>query len=526
MSHLKYMKEINNLTRMDEAIKGPLPRWQKKCLETSNSSANLSINSSRKVTNGSFANTTTGKTPTKKNDTRTRKTPSKGSRKSPSRASSTPAKTPSGGDRFIPSRSTTNFDLGYYKIQQQANAEKDEEKMDNTSPSKKEMQRLIGENLHGGDINNMRVLSYQNKAPAPPEGYLNPLRVVYSQSKTPASLKASTRYIPQTPDRILDAPEIIDDYYLNLIDWSESNILAVALGANVYLWNAATGTIEQLFELEGNDYVCSVAWIQEGPYLAVGTTTGNTQLWDCSQAKRVRVMNGHAARVGSLSWNSHILTTGCRAGQIVHHDVRQREHLISTINAHAQEVCGLKWSPDGKYLASGGNDNMLQIWPSISGQNHTHIQPLYSLNQHQAAVKALAWCPWQNNILASGGGTADRRIRFWNCNTGACLNTVDTKSQVCSLLWSTTYKEIVSGHGYAQNQLTIWKYPAMTKVAELTGHSSRVLHLAMSPDGTTVLSAGADETLRLWKCFQPDPHKKKETSEMKSVPSRLKQSIR
>lgn len=74
------------------------------------------------------------------------------------------------------------------------------------------MQRLMGENLHGGDINNMRVLSYQNKAPAPPEGYLNPLRVVYSQSKTPAGVKASTRYIPQTPDRILDAPEIVDDY--------------------------------------------------------------------------------------------------------------------------------------------------------------------------------------------------------------------------------------------------------------------------------------------------------------------------
>lgn len=99
---------------------------------------------------------------------------------------------------------------------------------------------------------------------------------------------------------------------LNLIDWSESNILAVALGANVYLWNAATGTIEQLLELNGNDYVCSVAWIQEGPYLAVGTTVGNTELWDCSQTKRVRVMNGHAARVGSLSWNSHILTSGCR----------------------------------------------------------------------------------------------------------------------------------------------------------------------------------------------------------------------
>ncbi|XP_015515119.1 cell division cycle protein 20 homolog isoform X2 [Neodiprion pinetum] len=524
MSHLKYMKELNSLTRMDEPVKGPVPRWQKKCLEASNSSINVSINSSRKIMSGSFANSTTSKTPTKRSETRGKKTPAKATKKSPSRASTTPAKTPSGGDRFIPSRSTTNFDLGHYKLQQQNTDDAD--KGETISPSKREMQRLIGENLHGGDINSMRVLSYQNKAPAPPEGYQNPLRVVYSQTKTPASVKASTRYIPQAPDRILDAPDIIDDYYLNLVDWSSSNLLAVALGANVYLWNAGSGTIEQLLELEGSDYVCSVGWIQEGPYLAVGTTTGNTELWDCSQMKRVRVMNGHVSRVGSLAWNSHVLSTGCRSGQIVHHDVRQRDHIVASINAHAQEVCGLKWSPDGKYLASGANDNMLMVWSAVAGQNHSHTQPIYSLNQHQAAVKALAWCPWQNNILASGGGTADRTIRFWNCNTGACVNTIDTKSQVCSLLWSTTYKEIVSGHGYAQNQLTIWKYPGMTKVAELTGHSSRVLHLAMSPDGTTVLSAGADETLRLWKCFQPDPHKKKEITEVKSVASRLKQSIR
>jgi cell division cycle protein 20 (cofactor of APC complex) len=41
----------------------------------------------------------------------------------------------------------------------------------------------------------------------------------------------------------------------------------------------------------------------------------------------------------------------------------------------------------------------------------------------------------------------------------------------------------------------------MAKVAELNGHSSRVLHLAQSPDGTTVVSAAADETLRFWRCF-------------------------
>lgn len=129
-------------------------------------------------------------------------------------------------------------------------------------------------------------------------------------------------------------------------------------------------------------------------------------------------------------------------------------------------------------------------------------------------------------MLASGGGTADRCIKFWNVNTGVNINSVDTKSQVCSLLWSRTYSELISGHGFANNQLIIWKYPLMNKVAELTGHTARVLHLAMSPDGSTVLSAGADETLRLWKCFMPDLTKKKEPAQTKAKTSLLTRSIR
>jgi len=51
------------------------------------------------------------------------------------------------------------------------------------------------------------------------------------------------------------------------------------------------------------------------------------------------------------------------------------------------------------------------------------------------------------------------------------------------------------------NQLTVWKYPEMVRICDLSGHTSRVLMMTMSPDQETVASAGADETLRLWKCF-------------------------
>jgi cell division cycle protein 20 (cofactor of APC complex) len=105
-------------------------------------------------------------------------------------------------------------------------------------------------------------------------------------------------------------------------------------------------------------------------------------------------------------------------------------------------------------------------------------QWLHRLEDHTAAVKALAWCPFQSNLLATGGGGSDRCIKFWNTHTGACLNSVDTGSQVCSLLWNKNERELLSSHGFTQNQLTLWKYPSMVKMAELTGHTSRVLFMA------------------------------------------------
>ena len=88
-------------------------------------------------------------------------------------------------------------------------------------------------------------------------------------------------------------------------------------------------------------------------------------------------------------------------------------------------------------------------------------------------------------------------------------NSVATDSQVCALQWNPYDKEILSSHGYINNQLCIWKYPKVKKIAELRGHTSRVLHLALSPDGTTIASAAADETLRFWKVFEPNVKSKR-----------------
>jgi cell division cycle 20-like protein 1 (cofactor of APC complex) len=172
--------------------------------------------------------------------------------------------------------------------------------------------------------------------------------------------------------------------------------------------------------------------------------------------------------------------------------------VVRELTAHKQEVCGLKWSPDERMLASGGNDNKLFVWALNHGNPS---DPLCRFADHAAAVKAVAWSPHQHGLLASGGGTADRNIRFWNCLSGMPLHRIDTGSQVCNLAWSRNVNEIVSTHGYSLNQIIVWRYPSMQKVATLTGHSFRVLYLALSPDGQSIVTGAGDETLRFWQIF-------------------------
>lgn len=312
-----------------------------------------------------------------------------------------------------------------------------------------------------------------------------------------AAPRRTPRKIARSPFKVLDAPALQDDFYLNLVDWSSHNVLAVGLGSCVYLWSAFTSRVTKLCDLAPSDSICSVAWTQRGTFLAVGTNTGDVQIWDAHKCKLIRTMTGHRSRVGTLAWSTTMLSSGSRDRSIMQRDVRSPEQFTGKLLGHKSEVCGLKWSYDDRELASGGNDNQLLIWSASASSGG----PALRLPQHQAAVKAISWSPHQHGLLASGGGTADRCIRFWNTTTNTPLQCVDTGSQVCNLAWSKNVNEIVSTHGYSQNQIVVWRYPTMSKLATLTGHTLRVLYLAVSPDGQTIVTGAGDETLRFWNVF-------------------------
>ncbi|XP_076946815.1 cell division cycle 20.2, cofactor of APC complex-like [Bidens hawaiensis] len=251
-------------------------------------------------------------------------------------------------DRFIPNRSAMDFDYAHYMLTFKGK----ENPIAGTSPYKEAYRKQLAESLN---INRTRILAFRNKPPTPTQALQTDWSSI-QQAK-------ARRYIPRTSERTLDAPNMQDDYYLNLLDWGSANVLAIALGHTVYLWNAADGNASVLVTVDDEaGPVTSVKWAPDGHHISVGLNSSDVQLWDSTCNELSRTFTGcHQSRVGSMDWNSHLLTTGGMDGRIVNNDVRVRSHIVETYSGHRQEVCGLKWSTSGQQLASGGNDNLLHI---------------------------------------------------------------------------------------------------------------------------------------------------------------------
>lgn len=88
------------------------------------------------------------------------------------------------------------------------------------------------------------------------------------------------RKIPNKPYKIIEAPGLLDDFYLNLLDWSSKNDIAVGLNNSVFLWSSNKTHLLNLFTYEQEKYVSSIIWNQSGTELAVGNSEGIVEIWD------------------------------------------------------------------------------------------------------------------------------------------------------------------------------------------------------------------------------------------------------
>jgi cell division cycle protein 20 (cofactor of APC complex) len=203
------------------------------------------------------------------------------------------------GDRFIPKRGGLDLNLAHFNLTGENLAPRNDSTphLEVASPSKEAYKRQLAQRLLQGigDGEGRKILAFCAKAPEATRagGADAHLRELFSANAGAADrhVKRHFRHIPASPERILDAPDIIDDYYLNLLDWSSNNEVAVALGSAVYLWNAASGEVQQLMQApaDSDDYITSVAWAGDGKHVAIGTSAAEVQIWDAASQRQVRL---------------------------------------------------------------------------------------------------------------------------------------------------------------------------------------------------------------------------------------------
>lgn len=343
--------------------------------------------------------------------------------------------------------------------------------------------------------------------------------------------------------------------------------------------------------------------------LAIGRNSGQISLWSlfdsgpprfCTQlqssvacvAFKPVVTRRPSERFGSLVSMEELLV-GDESGVVSYYSVEWMSNhdieihgwsgvmnLMAKINVHSQQICGLAWSREGDYFATGANDNLCCLFEvkdifrspnqkfshtpsrrkplqtvvtglglpnpprifvaasleskSLNDLNLGHVQALQSqiglkdvpashqksipgyetiLNIaggqekhkwiHSAAIKAIAFCPWQRGLLATGGGSNDRAIHFYHTFSGACLATIDVQAQVTSLIWSTSRREIAATLGYAQPdhpyRIVVFSWPDCKQVVAIPwATEARALFAVPYPGGPNETSEQAGEGETWW----------------------------
>jgi eukaryotic-like serine/threonine-protein kinase len=157
-------------------------------------------------------------------------------------------------------------------------------------------------------------------------------------------------------------------------------------------------------------------------------------------------------------------------------------------------VQSAQWSSDGKRIASGSADGTVQVWDAATGGN------VLTYQGHSGVVETVAWSPDGKRIASAN---ANGTVHVWNASTGKRLLTYSNQTAlVNSVTWSPDGERIASG--CRDRTAQIWDTVSGKTMIIYHGHSDVVFGIAWSPDGGRIASGSRDETAQVWDAVSGD----------------------
>ncbi len=278
-----------------------------------------------------------------------------------------------------------------------------------------------------------------------------------------------------------------------------------SLDNSVRVWQRKPNSLEfeqqPLHILDGHgEGVLSVNYSPDGQILATSSKDKTVKLWD-RNGNLVKILRGHEGWVHYVSFSPDGQLIASSSEDKTIKIWRRDGTLLTTLTGSSQGVTFVTFSPDSQTLASGTKDNIIKLWRrSASGSslgtlpNNYNFVSTRTLTGHTNAIWSLSFSP-NGQQLASG--SEDNTINIWDVTDGSLVKTLKGHNDaVASVAFSPDGKTLASGSYDKSIKLWSLEPPALPI---LEGHSDRVLNVAWSPEGKMLASASRDHTIKLWE---------------------------
>jgi WD40 repeat protein len=258
-------------------------------------------------------------------------------------------------------------------------------------------------------------------------------------------------------------------------------------------WDAVTG--EKLATIKGHQRpVYSIAFSPDGTHMA--SRAYEVKLWDTTDWTELMSLSDPETDKSSLTGNMSFVTfspdgkriasAGGLDGQIKIWDITTGQKM-SPASRHDRWAHSVSFSPDGRFLASGG-DNHVRIWDGGTG---SHVM---TLRGHEAPTFSVSFSPDGKSVVSGG---YDGLIKVWDAASGETVMTLHGhEGTVDRVVFTPDGKHLVSGSW--DGTIKIWDVAVTRTCTRLIGHHGRVGSMAFSPDGKRIVSAGVDGLIKLW----------------------------